>query len=179
MAHFHPAMSNNQKVIIFYPSYSFFRCDRIWVVLPLCLQIYNLYNISQYIIIYYMILYDTMWLNSPVPTWDASIRKGPVLSAAPGKLQSSRPRRDHFWCLKKQYTHTHTFRGFQKWGYLKHGWFMSWKTPSFEMDDDWGYPFQETPTFVAVLRKWWTSGLRDSIFIYIYIFRDTQMELPG
>ena len=54
---------------------------------------------------------------------------------------------------KAVYTHTHTFRGFQKWGYLKHGWFMSWKTPSFEMDDDWGYPFQETPTLVAVLRK--------------------------
>ena len=62
-----------------------------------------------------MILYDTMWLNSPVPTWDASIRKGPVLSAAPGKLQSSRPRRDHFWCLKKQYTHTH-ISGFPEMG---------------------------------------------------------------
>ena len=21
------------------------------------------------------------------------------------------------------------------------GWFISWKTPSFEMDDDWGYPY--------------------------------------
>ena len=28
----------------------------------------------------------------------------------------------------------------------KNGWLMSWKIPSFEMDDDWGYPYDETET---------------------------------
>ena len=34
------------------------------------------------------------------------------------------------------------------WGYLKMGWFISWKIPSFDMDDDWGYPYDETETSI-------------------------------
>ena len=36
---------------------------------------------------------------------------------------------------------TYLFGGFHKWGTPIAGWFSSWKIPSFEMDDDWGYPY--------------------------------------
>ena len=39
------------------------------------------------------------------------------------------------------------------WGYPKFaGWLISWKIPSFEMDDDWGYPY-DSGTFHIALKS--------------------------
>ena len=31
------------------------------------------------------------------------------------------------------------------WGIPRNGWFISWKIPSFEMDDEWGYSYFRKP----------------------------------
>ena len=35
-------------------------------------------------------------------------------------------------------------------GNPQNGWFISWKIPSFEMDDDWGYPHLWTPPYGVI-----------------------------
>ena len=42
------------------------------------------------------------------------------------------------WCW---FWPIHRFRSFLKWGYPQNEWFLLGKIPSFEMDDDWGYPY--------------------------------------
>ena len=39
---------------------------------------------------------------------------------------------------------------FHSHGAIQHGWFSSWKIPSIEMDDDWGYPYFRKLLFMGL-----------------------------
>ena len=52
--------------------------------------------------------------------------------------------------------------GFHQWGYPKNGWFLLGTIPSFEMDDNWGYPHLWKPPYSKTWKTHWFLSAIDT-----------------